>query len=165
MQTLQELHGEDENMIKAKESATKKLDLELQALAGVSISSSTVGKTPIKQNPRSRTGENGGNNEITVTSDGATDDKERKKSKRTDRRSAPSSVKEKKEPLAASLNKDEKEDSTVASSKKEKENKDKDEGKKKDKEDSNLLSSLLKPGKKRERSIRQKREPRGSGSD
>lgn len=187
-------------MIKAKETATKKLDLEFQALAGASFSPSAskqekANAAQTKTKPRSRSGDNGslGNGDTLQVSTtslvaeipiSASDDKERKRSKRFERRSSPNfSAKEgkkadgiskdskdekEKEPvreeLAASAGKKEKDKDA-----KDKEGKDKeakDDGKK-SKDDtsastnSNLLSSLLKSGKKRDRSVRQKRSKEG----
>jgi len=49
---LQEQHAEDENVIKTKEAAAKRLDLELEALAGASLSGSVESRV---NKPRSRT--------------------------------------------------------------------------------------------------------------
>jgi hypothetical protein len=190
IKTLQEQNAEDENAIKAKEAVAKKLDLELDALAGVptaairgggghaASSPPVAAATSAPRTAGTHSGEEKAVSEVALAVTSATDDAPAKKSSRSryDRRSSPH--------YNASKNKDkdnkdheagaggetggggggggsgikEKEESTAASSSSSSSSKDKKEKEKEVREESsNKIATFLKPGKKRDRSVRQKR--------
>jgi hypothetical protein len=193
VQTLQEQNAEDENAIKAKEAVAKKLDLELDALAGVPATTSTStsahhhhhrATAPSASSSSSsvvatRAAASGGEEKAGEVVTSAADDvapaadgqptRGAKKSGRSryERRSSPHYNAAKSNREKEKVEKDHKEKgeggggSGIKAEKDHKEKEDKRktlaEEKATEEEESGKLASFLKPGKKRERSVRQKR--------